>query len=356
MRRNITLVLLTVFVLGFGAFFRLGWYAITPLHRYSNETVILEVQKGMGPRDITQKLEELKIVDDKDQFLWLGRVLRRWGKIKAGEYQLTASMTPIEVFGRITSGVSMAYPITVREGENMYEIADTFDERGLMPRAQALRLFKSREIMRSVGFSDPLPLSLEGYLYPETYHFSKTQTPEEMVKQMVKLALSHWTPELQASAQKYGMSRQEVFTLASIIEKETGAPNDRPLISAVFHNRLKKKMRLQTDPTVIYGIWERFDGNIHKSTLSVKTPYNTYVIPALPIGPISNPGVASLRAALHPAESPYLYFVSRNDGTTVFSATLVEHNRAVAQFQLDPKARAGKSWRDLKKRGASSSN
>src|SRR6185312_975952 len=135
-----------------------------------------------------------------------------------------------------------------------------------------------------------------------------------------------------------------------IIEKETGAPQERPMISSVFHNRLRKRMKLQSDPTTIYGIWKRYDGNIHKSDLSTQNPYNTYFVPALPVGPISNPGREAIRAALNPATSDYLYFVSHNDGTHEFSTTYENHTKAVKKFQLDAKARAGKSWRDLYKK------
>jgi UPF0755 protein len=136
--------------------------------------------------------------------------------------------------------------------------------------------------------------------------------------------------------------------MASVIEKETGASFERPIISSVFHNRLKKKMRIQSDPTVIYGIWERYTGNIRRTDLQTKTEYNTYTIPALPIGPISNPHPDSIRAALYPADSEFLYFVSKNDGTHVFSKTYQEHSDWVRKTQLNPKAKEGKSWRDLR--------
>ena len=145
------------------------------------------------------------------------------------------------------------------------------------------------------------------------------------------------------------MSRHQVVTLASIVEKETGATSERPLISSIFHNRLRKHMRLQSDPTTIYGMWDRYAGKIHKSDLSTFSVYNTYTIPALPVGPIANPGKEAIHAALYPAQSDYLFFVSHNDGTHEFTRSYGEHTRAVGKFQLDPKAREGKSWRDLKK-------
>jgi UPF0755 protein len=206
----------------------------------------------------------------------------------------------------------------------------------------------ARAFMVSLGFQqNALPPTLEGYLYPDTYFFNKTISPEDMTRQMVRKFFSVWSKEFDTRATQLGMTRHQVVTLASIVEKETGAPNERPMISSVFHNRLKKHMRLQSDPTTIYGIWKRYKGNIHKRDLLESTPYNTYTVAALPVGPISNPGVEAIRAALHPAESPYLFFVSHNDGTHEFTKTFGEHTAAVKRFQLDPKAREGKSWRDL---------
>ena len=169
-----------------------------------------------------------------------------------------------------------------------------------------------------------------------------------MLRTMVRKFQSVWTPENDALARKLGFTPLQAITLASMIEKETGAPQERPLISSVFHNRLKKRMRLQSDPTTIYGMWETYTGNIHRSDLLVPTPFNTYTLPSLPAGPIANPGRESIQAALNPSESQYFFFVSHNDGTHEFTATLDDHNRAVRKFQLDPKAREGKSWRDLK--------
>lgn len=347
MRKILTISFAATLILVVGSALSLGRYAVSALDSQSGVKAVLEIQKGMGPREIAGKLFELKAIDDKARFIQLGRLIRKWGKIKAGEYEVSPALSPIEIFARITSGVSMAHPITVREGQNMYEIAEDMASKGMGSRTQLLALFKSKTLMKSLGFIEPLPPSLEGYLYPETYFFSRTQTPEEMVRQMARLGLSAWGAEFDSRARELGMTKNQVYTLASIIEKETGAPEERPIISAVFHNRLKKKMRLQTDPTAIYGVWERYDGNIHRSTLQNKNPYNTYVINGLPPGPISNPGKLAITAALYPAEVPYLYFVSKNQGTHTFSTTYAEHNAAVRKFQLDPAAREGKSWRDL---------
>jgi len=176
-------------------------------------------------------------------------------------------------------------------------------------------------------------MTFEGYLFPDTYFFPRDVTIEGIISTMVKRFWSVFVPEWQARAKDLGLSVHQTVTLASIIEKETGAAFERPIISSVFHNRLKKKMRLESDPTVIYGI-KNFDGNLTKKHLTTRTPYNTYKIRGLPIGPIANPGSASLEAALYPDDTKYIYFVSRKDRTHQFSMNLKQHNRAVRKYQL----------------------
>jgi UPF0755 protein len=174
--------------------------------------------------------------------------------------------------------------------------------------------------------------TLEGYLYPDTYNFPRFTKPEEILRTMVARFHQFFTPEVKAQAAALNMTEHEVVTLASIIEKETGQEDERPLIAAVFQNRLKKKYPLQSDPTVIYDI-PNFDGNLTRAQLTTSTPFNTYMHPGLPPGPIANPGIKSILAALHPAPVSYLYFVSKNDGSHQFSSTLTEHNQAVHHYQ-----------------------
>ncbi len=341
---------------GIGAVFsaRLAFYAFSPAQPGSDAAVILEVRKGQGPLEISRSLESSHAIHDSESFALVGRLSRQWGKIKAGEYKVSPGMSPLEIFGVITSGVSIAHPITIREGENMYEIASDLEQKGLAKRAQFLVLVRSPALLQSLRIStQSRPVAtLEGYLFPETYFFNKSMTAEEMIRQMVRRFFQAWGEPEAARAKVLGLSRHEIITLASMIEKETGAAQERPMISSVFYNRLKKHMRLQSDPTTIYGIWEKYRGNLHRSDLLTVNNYNTYAITALPAGPIGNPGRESIKAALNPVETNYLFFVSHNDGTHQFSATLAEHNSAVSKFQLDPKARAGKSWRDLGKEKA----
>lgn len=337
--------------LGWASYFTIGtaMFAFSVVEPNSKKQVVIEIQKGLTPMEISLLLESENIIQSSRDFITLGKLTRQWRRIKAGEYKVSPSMTPIEVFSVITSGVSLIHPITVREGENIFEIAQDIENKNLGSKTSFLALCRNPVFIASLGLGKPSPSSLEGYLFPETYFFNRTMTQEEMVRQMVRRFLSLWTSEDEARARALGMTRHQVITLASIVEKETGAAGERPMISSVFHNRLKKRMRLQSDPTTIYGIWETYKGNIHRSDLMAHNPFNTYVIPALPMGPISNPGREAIRAALHPAESPYLFFVSHNDGTHEFTLTFREHTSAVRKFQLDPKARHGKSWRDLKR-------
>jgi UPF0755 protein len=309
------------------------------------------VRKGQTPHEIARLLQGEGAIGDVEQFVRIGRWMRKWGRIKAGEYKVSPGMSPLELFSVITSGISVVHPVTVREGENMYEVAADLASKKLATVEDFLTLCRDPEFIGTLGLNIPSGKyeSLEGYLFPDTYNFNVSMKPEEMIHQMTKRFATEWDSGLAARAQQLGYSRHQVVILASIIEKETGAMKERDLISSVFHNRLKKHMKLQSDPTTIYGIWDHYHGKIHSSDLQTATPYNTYTVPALPAGPISNPGKNALNAALFPAKSDYLYFVSHNDGTSEFSATLDAHNRAVQKFQLDPRARAGKSWRDLNK-------
>lgn len=313
------------------------------------------VERGSTPGGVVNSLHKAGYPVDAPSLILLGRLRRSWGGLKVGEYRIAASQTPLEILDTLTSGVSVKRPVTVREGENMYEVAAAIDRAGLAPKGRVLELCRDPEFIRSVfkAQKNPgaFPTSLEGFLFPDTYHFNRLQTPEEMLNQMVRRYRQVWSDLMSRSHAVNHLSEIEVITLASIIEKETGAQEERPLISSVFHNRLKKRMRLQSDPTTIYGIWERYDGNIQKQDLLTPTAYNTYKIPALPIGPISNPGLLSIEAALNPAASEFLYFVSRNEGHHVFTRTYKEHQAAVKDFQLNRAAREGRSWRELRRSG-----
>jgi len=324
----------------------LSFFSYFPKNPDAKDSVILQVRKGQTGREVSHILKVHGLIHDEKIFFWLGKLYGQWKKLKVGEYRFASSMSAMQLFSTLSSGISVAYPITLREGENIYEIAQTLQSHQLAEASSFLKLCQDPEFIRSFHQFPAPPPSLEGYLAPDTYLLNKNMTPQEIIKLMVKHFFENWKPDYNARLRALSMTQHMLITLASIIEKETGAPEERALISSVFHNRLKKKMRLQSDPTTIYGIWQQYQGKIHKKDLLAKNDYNTYMIDALPIGPISNPGTQAIQAALNPSASPYLYFVSHNDGTHQFSKTFEEHHRAVQKFQLDPQARIGKSWRN----------
>ena len=248
----------------------------------------------------------------------------------AGEYDLSPSWSSKTILDRIISGRVKTYEIVIPEGTRATEIAVRLADAGLADAEEFLDVVEDAEFAASLGVP---AASLEGYLYPETYHMPRDLSTREIAQIMVAQFDRVWS-EIEAEAALQSLGKHEIVTLASIVEKETAAPEERPVIAAVFHNRIEKKMRLETDPTVIYGI-ENFDGNITRKHLrDSSNPYNTYRIPGLPPGPIASPGIDALRATIQPADSDYLYFVSRNDGTHEFSHLYKEHVNAVRRYQL----------------------
>jgi UPF0755 protein len=253
--------------------------------------------------------------------------------VKSGEYDLSPAMTPIEILAKLTTGEVKTYSVTFPEGLHFGEIAQRLAQAQIAPRDELIKAALSPELSRALGVEAE---SLEGYLYPETYRFRRGTPAESVLRSMVEQFFARLTAEDRAQLDASGMTLHQVVTLASIVEKETGVAEERPLIAAVFRNRLQKRMRLQSDPTVIYGILRArggFDGNLRKLDLQTDTPYNTYTRGGLPAGPIASVSMDSIRAVLSPADARYLYFVSRNDGTHHFSNTLEEHANAVRKYQ-----------------------
>lgn len=283
-------------------------------------------------QQVAALLEQEGLIKSRLAFVWLGRFQSADRKIHAGEFELNPSMAPAEILSRLTTGQVMLHPILIPEGLTMVQIAEIFGQQGLVDPHELLRLMKDPAFIASLGIKAD---TLEGYLYPDTYKFPRGIKPKEVITAMVEHLRQVYGPDLEARAQELKLTQHEVLTLASVIEKESGSNGEREEISAVFHNRLKKHIPLQSDPTVIYGL-PSFDGNIHKKDLSSPSPYNTYRIAGLPPGPIANPGIQSIRATLYPSDSRALYFVSKNDGTHQFSATLEEHNQAVEKYQKRP--------------------
>lgn len=342
-----SLALLLVAVVGaFAGYVHLFFWSAAST---SSEVVFHDVVAGDSIQKISQELHEKGVVRDSHLFWLTMRIHRVGARLKKGEYSFRKNMTPAEVIEILTSGRSIGRNFTISEGLNLFEISELFEKQGFGSQNDFLQAAMDRERIFTL-LGEHLP-SFEGYLYPETYQLTKHMQPQALVTKMVEKFLKSYEP-LEGQALRKGWKRKDVVTLASIVEKETGAPHERPIISAVFYNRLKKGMKLQTDPTIIYGKaldLGRVVLSITRADLRAPHPYNTYHIYGLPPTPIANPGFESLKAALNPADTPYLYFVSQNDGTHIFSETYEGHQKAVREHQMNPKARQGKSWRDLKK-------
>lgn len=315
--------------------------------------VIFDVGPNQSFSMVADHLEENQLIKNKWLFVKYAQFKGAQSKLKVGEYSLNQTMTPDQIIAVIISGKSVARKITVIEGANIFDIAELIEKNKIASKTEFLELVKNKVFIEKV-LGEKLP-SLEGYLFPETYQFTKFDKLEDVVSQMVKRFLKNWSQyeaEAKLRVNTQNWSRNKIITFASIVEKETGYEKDRPLVSSVFHNRLSKNMKLQTDPTVLYGLsmeQNRNVKNITKADLLRPTKYNSYTNFGLPPTPISNPGKNAIESTLNPMTSKYLYFVSRNDGTTAFSESLDQHNSAVKSFQQNAKSRDGKSWRDLKK-------
>lgn len=293
---------------------------------------IVVIPEGSTYQQVAAILKREHLIRSRWAFLLLGKTRAIDRKIHPGEYELDGSMAPKEILTKLLTGRVILHPVTIPEGYTLAQIAEGLAAQNVTDTTEFTKLVRDRPFITTLGIEAD---SLEGYLFPETYSFPRGTKAKDVIKAMVDGLHHVWGSDLQAQAVRMNLSLHQVLTLASVIEKETGAKEERELIAAVFHNRLRKKIPLQSDPTVIYGL-AAFDGNIHKRDLSSLSPYNTYRVQGLPPGPIGSPGVHSLRAALFPAQASYLYFVSRNDGTHHFSSTLAEHNQAVEKYQKQP--------------------
>jgi len=284
---------------------------------------------------LSARLEKAGVITSDIRFKVLARLSGDDKRLRAGEYALSTAMSPLEIIDILANGKVLLHRLTIPEGYTIDQIAAEVEKAGLASAEEFSRLARDPSLVSELQVGGP---SIEGYLFPDTYYFLREATARGIITTMVNAYRSLVTDEWRNRARELDLSMHEIVTLASIIEKETGDPSERPIIASVFHNRLKKRMRLESDPTVIYGI-ESFDGNITRRHLSSATPYNTYVIRGLPPGPIANPGRAALEAALYPAQTDYLFFVSKKDGTHYFSNNIAEHTEAVRKYQLRRKRR-----------------
>ncbi len=304
----------------------------TPYRAFAGEEVIVEIPAGSSVAAIANRLVAAGVLPDALTFRLAARLTGADRKLQAGEYRFAGPSTPLAVMQKLAAGDVYSLNVTFPEGLAIVEMADIFARSGL----GSARDFVSAaaDAASSVSFGTDLR-SLEGYLFPDTYPLTRSSTADDVVREMLARFDQVLTPERRAAATERGMTVHELLTLASLVEKETSKPEERPVVAAVYLNRLKIRMPLQCDPTVIYAMMlaRRWNGNIRKTDLQINSPYNTYRVTGLPPGPIASPGLASIEAVLKPADVPYLYFVSRNDGTHVFAKTLAEHNRNVQAYQ-----------------------
>ena len=305
-----------------------------PYRGYDGNEVFVDVERGDSTRTIAARLAAAGVVRDELTFRLAAWRTGRDRELKAGEYRFDLPLSVLDVLDKVARGQVHLRSITFPEGLTIGQMAEVFESAGFGA-ASAFEAAAGQAAL--VADLDPDATDLEGYLFPETYALPREATARDLIAAMVAQFRAELGDELRARAVERGLSVRALVTLASIIERETGAAAEHALVSAVFNNRLRIGMPLQSDPTVIYAL-ERaalYDGNLTRANLQFDSPYNTYRYGGLPPGPIAAPGRAVLRAALAPADVSYLYFVSRNDGTHAFAETLREHNRNVREFQVE---------------------
>jgi UPF0755 protein len=304
-----------------------------PYRGFSGEEVFVEIPPGAGVSGIATRLANAGVVSSPVVFRIAARLSGEERKLQAGEYRFAEAATPGSIVSRLARGDVYAHIVTFREGLTMWEMADVFAASRIGTAAEFLTEARNPARIKDL---DSRATSLEGYLFPDTYRMPRAAGAKGTVDAMVDGFRRQFGADLRAEAAGQGLTVHETVTLASIVEKETGQAQERPMVAAVYHNRLRIKMPLQCDPTVIYALQlaRRWNGNLTRDDLAMNSPYNTYRFPGLPPGPIASPGRASIEATIRPADVSYLYFVSKNDGTHVFASTLAEHNRNVQQWQV----------------------
>lgn len=293
--------------------------------------VFLNLERGSGTRDIAATLEQSGVIRHSWEFL-LARAWHPDVTLQAGEYRFDQPANVFQVFGRISDGDVYHFEFTVPEGSNIFDIARLAEEQGIFKEEEFLKVARGTALIEDLA---PKARSLEGYLFPSTYRMTHSTKAIDLCRMMTQEFRKHWK-QLSTGPRDV----HSVVTLASLVEKETGAPAERPLVASVFENRLSQQMKLECDPTTIYAAMldHRYKGVIHRSDLDSKNPYNTYQHEGLPPGPIANPGTGALEAALHPAETKFLFFVAKPEGGGhQFSTTLAAHEKAVHEYRAGPK-------------------
>ncbi len=311
------------------------WFSVL-LHRpyqgFFGQEKLVFIRPGYSLPQIAETLESHGVITSARLFKAYARLGLLNASLRAGEYRFHRPASIVEVAEKLRHGHIHHHRIMVPEGLTMNEITAQLVSKDFGRRDRYQTALRATQVISNL---DPLAKNLEGYLFPETYFLTRGMSAREIVELMVTHFKRIWTSDRDQRAAKLGLSPREVVTLASLIEKEAARDEERQLISAVFHNRLRRNFKLSCDPTVVYAVKlvQEHDGIIHQSDLNFNSPYNTYLYPGLPPGPIANPGLKSIDAALYPASVDYLYFVSKNDGSHLFSSTYIDHSRAVSKYQ-----------------------
>lgn len=300
-----------------------------PVDSANQESVRIEIAQGKNFSEIAQDLEAKNLIRSASGLKILGRMRGDGATIKAGEYELSPSMSPEGILSKLFSGDVVRRRVLVKEGANVWEIANIVDQAGVVTKDDFLAAAMDKTFLTKLGIESP---NIDGYLFPDTYFFSRPISAKDVIWTMFEEAEKKWPEAYSTRLDDLKISRHDILVLASIIQKEAGSDDEMPLISSVFHNRMKIGMKLQADPTVIYGL-VNFNGNLTKDDLQNPHVYNTYVHDGLPPGAIGNPGEKAIRAALFPVDTNYLYFVADGKGRHVFSASLKEHNDNVNVYQ-----------------------
>jgi UPF0755 protein len=302
-------------------------YSISSIDK-KNINVLVDIPTGSSFLEVTEKLNQAGLIKNRIFFYSLAMIKKARRHICAGEYEINTLLTPSMMIDKLIRGEVKEHKILIPEDFSMQEIVARLDNEKLINKEIFFELARDKDFLKSLNIKAE---SIEGYLFPDTYYFNRSMNTRQIMKRMVDRFWEKVTPEMIKKAQELGFNTQQFITFASIIGKESGNDAEKPFIAAVFRNRLKKKMRLQSDPTAVYDM-DSFNGKVLRSHLKRNSPYNTYLIRGLPPGPIANPGLTSLQATLSPAPVKYLYFVSKKDGSHFFSDSLKEHNKAIYRY------------------------
>jgi len=294
-----------------------------------NMNVLVDIPTGSSFLKVTEILNQAGLIKSHVFFYSLTIIKKARRHIRAGEYEFNTSLTPSAMIDKLLHGEIKIHEVIIREDLSLREIAAILDKEKLINKEDFFELASDEDFLESLNIKAD---SIEGYLFPETYFLDRSMSTRQIMKIMVSQFWKKVTPEMIKRAEDLRFNVHQLVTFASLIGKESGDDAEKPMISAVFHNRLRKKMRIQSDPTAVYDL-DNFEGKILRSHLRRNSRYNTYVIKGLPPGPIANPGLTSLKAVLYPTDVNYLYFVSKKDGTHFFSNSLAEHNQAIKRYQ-----------------------